>query len=193
MCGRYHIDPELAVEVQEIIGKNMKKLRFNEKDIFPGSKGLILMLGNEAIVPKEIMWGFPGKDKNKLIINARSESALQKPMFSESLERRRCIIPARSFYEWDREKNKVTFSRNDASAIYLAGIYNRFNDEDRFTILTTAANESVLDTHDRMPVVIEKEAISDWLFSYERAPELMRQTMPMFSAKKDYEQLSLDL
>ncbi|WP_026496537.1 SOS response-associated peptidase [Butyrivibrio sp. WCD3002] len=193
MCGRYHIDPELAIEVQEILGKNVKKLRFNEKDIFPGSKGLILMPGNESIVPKEITWGFPGKEKNRLIINARSESALQKPMFSESLERRRCIIPARSFYEWDKEKNKVTFSRNDATAIYLAGIYNRFKDEDRFTILTTAANESVCDVHERMPVVIEKDAISDWLFSFERAPKLLQQPMPLFSSKKDYEQLSFNL
>ena len=193
MCGRYHIDPELAVEVQEIIGKNMKKLRFNEKDIFPGSKGLILMPGNESITPKEIMWGFPGKDKNKLIINARSESAHQKAMFSESLAHRRCIIPARSFYEWDKEKNKVTYSRSDTSAIYLAGIYNRFNNADRFTVLTTAANESISDIHDRMPVVIEKESISDWLFSYEKSTQLMRRKMPLFLAKRDYEQLSLDL
>ncbi len=193
MCGRYHIDPELAVEIQEIISDRVKKLRFEQKDIFPGSKGLILVPENDEIIPREVMWGFPGKEKNKLIINARSESALQKPMFSDSLMQRRCIIPASSFYEWDREKNKVTYSRMDHSAIFLAGIYNRFKDEDRFSILTTAANDSVSDVHDRMPVTIEKDALSDWLFDYEKTPALLQKEMPMYESKKDYEQLTLDL
>ncbi len=193
MCGRYHIDPELAVEIQEIISDRVKKLRFEQKDIFPGSKGLILVPENDEIIPREVMWGFPGKEKNKLIINARSESALQKPMFSDSLMQRRCIIPASSFYEWDREKNKVTYSRMDHSAIFLAGIYNRFKDEDRFSILTTAANDSVSDVHDRMPVTIEKDALSDWLFDYEKTSALLQKEMPMYESKKDYEQLTLDL
>ncbi len=193
MCGRYHIDPELAIEVQEVISKNVKKLRFEEKDIFPGSKGLILVPEKSEIIPKEIFWGFPGKDKNKLIINARSESAHQRPMFSESLEHRRCLIPARSFFEWDKNKDRVTFSRADTSAIFLAGIYNRFDNEDRFTILTTAANDSVSAFHERMPITIEKPDIEDWLFSNEKTPELLSKEMPMFSSKKDFEQLTLDL
>ena len=193
MCGRYHIDPELAVEVQEVISDNIKKLRFEEKDIFPGSKGLILVPENSEIIPRQIMWGFPGKEKKSLIINARSESAHQRPMFSESLAHRRCIIPARSFYEWDAAKDKVTFTRGDSSAIFLAGIYNRFDNEDRFTILTTTANASVSGYHDRMPVIIEKPAIPDWLFSNEKTPELLQREMPMFSSTKDFEQLTLDL
>ena len=193
MCGRYHIDPELAVEVQEVISDNIKKLRFEEKDIFPGSKGLVLIPEKSEIIPRQIMWGFPGKEKKNLIINARSESAHQKPMFAESLQHRRCIIPARSFFEWDKNKDKVTFTRTDNSAIFLAGIYSRFDNEDRFTILTTAANASVSDYHERMPVVIEKPAIPDWLFSYEKTPELLSKEMPMFSSSKDFEQMTLDL
>ncbi|WP_026526052.1 SOS response-associated peptidase [Butyrivibrio sp. VCD2006] len=193
MCGRYHIDPELALEVQEIISDNIKKLRFEEKDIFPGSKGLILIPEKSEIIPRQITWGFPGKEKKNLIINARSESAHQRPMFSDSLSHRRCLIPARCFYEWDSHKDKVTFSRKDSSAIFLAGIFNRFDNEDRFTILTTAANASVSGFHDRMPVVIEKPEINDWLFSNEKTPELLKREMPMFSSKKDFEQMTLDL
>jgi putative SOS response-associated peptidase YedK len=191
MCGRYYIDSDLAKEVQKVISEKHKKLRFEEKDIFPGSKGVVLMPEKSEILPKEIFWGFPGKEKSRLIINARSETALQKPMFSDCLSHRRCIIPARSFYEWDRSKNKVTYSLDTNEAIYLAGIYSIFNNEVCFTILTTAANASVSDVHDRMPVVISQNNIPEWLFDDENAVKLISNEMPMFVAKRDYEQLSL--
>ncbi len=193
MCGRYHIDSELAKEVQKVISDKYKKLRFEEKDISPGSKGVVLMPENSEILPKEIFWGFPGKEKSRLIINARSETAHQRPLFSECLSHRRCIIPARSFYEWDKSKDKVTFCLDSNEAIYLAGIYNLFNNEDCFTILTTAANASVSAVHDRMPVVIERKDIHDWLFNDEKAHNLINRDMPMFVSKRDYEQLSLPL
>ncbi len=77
-------------------------------DIHPADSAIILS-GSRFSLQAEVMgWGFPSY--NQLLINARAESALQKPTFSESVMRRRCIIPARHFYEWDSKKNKVTFS-----------------------------------------------------------------------------------
>ena len=109
----------------------------------------------------------------------------------KGLSHRRCIIPARSFYEWNKSKDKVTFCLDSNEAIYLARIYNLFNNEDCFTILTTAANASVSAVHDRMPVVIEQKDIYDWLFNDEKAHNLINRDMPMFVSKRDYEQLSL--
>ena len=79
-----------------------------------------------------MQWGFPQYQKKGLLINARAETALERKSFRDSVLHRRCVIPARHFYEWDSDKNKVTFFRKDAAVVYMAGFYNRFGDEERF-------------------------------------------------------------
>ena len=73
------------------------------------------------------------------------------------------LIPASGFYEWSRLKEKNTFFRYDAALLYMAGFCVWFEDERRFVILTTAANESMRKVHDRMPLILEKEQLADWL------------------------------
>lgn len=113
-------------------------------------------------------WGFPGFDRSKVIFNARSESVLEKKMFRESIMKRRLIVPATAFYEWNSRKEKVTFlpmeGRNSKHVLYMAGFYNHFADADRFVILTTAANASMIDVHDRMPLLLEDTELEDWLW-----------------------------
>ena len=137
-----------------------------------------------------MFWGIEGKD-NKLIINARAESVLEKPMFSGDFEHRRCVMPAESFYEWDKDRNKVTFFRKDKSPIYLAGIYQLSQNRDSFTILTTAANASMIRVHDRMPLMIERDNVRDWLYDYEAAKGMLSIEMPLLESRQEYEQLSL--
>ncbi len=144
----------------------------------------------DTINVSEIFWGIKGKDK-KLIINARAETVLEKTMFSESVLRRRCILPAAGFYEWDKEKNKVTFYRNDKSPIYLAGFYQLSENRDSFVVLTTAANESMIQVHDRMPLMIDKAEVKDWLWDSYAAKEMLGEKMPQLNSHMEYEQLSL--
>ncbi len=80
-------------------------------------------------------------------------------MFRDSVLHRRCIIPAKHFYEWDSDKNKVTFLRKDKSVLYMAGFYNCFQGEDRFIIITTQANTSVQKVHNRMPLILEDKEL----------------------------------
>ena len=137
-----------------------------------------------------MFWGVTQKDK-KLVINARAESALEKPMFSDSVERRRLVIPAAGFYEWDKDKNKVTFYSKDKSPIYLAGFYQLSDNKDSFVILTTAANESMIKVHDRMPLMIEKNAVKDWIFDTDAAKEMLHMKMPLLESHQEYEQMKL--
>ncbi|MBQ6588375.1 MAG: SOS response-associated peptidase family protein [Butyrivibrio sp.] len=137
-----------------------------------------------------MFWGLEGKDK-KLVINARAESALDKQMFADSMAHRRCVMPAEGFYEWDRDKNKVTFYRSDKRPIYLAGFYGMSNNRDSFVILTTKANESMIKVHDRMPLMIEKGRVRDWLYDIDAAKEMLAMDMPLLESKREYEQLSL--
>ena len=142
-----------------------------------------------ALVP--LTWGFIGYDGKSLIINARAESILTKPTFAESIRERRCVLPAAGFYEWDRERQKVTFTDPAEPVIYLAGIYRPYGDDMRFAVITREANESMRPVHDRMPLMIAPEQVRTWIRDPAAAQEMLREPMPQLQAKRDYEQLSL--
>ena len=96
------------------------------------------------------------------LINARSETVATKPTFRESFRKRRCLIPADGFYEWQRvgKKKQPFFIRmKDHSGFAFAGIWQ----DEGFAILTTQANELVAPLHDRMPVILEPADYDRWL------------------------------
>jgi putative SOS response-associated peptidase YedK len=193
MCGRYYYSDKTNYEVEEDLELESGSLSMDKGDVTPAMNGIVLTKSSgssEIVKATEMFWGLAGKDK-KLVINARAESVFDKPMFSGSMETRRCIMPAAGFYEWDKEKNKVTFFRKDKRPVYLAGFYSLSDNKDSFVILTTAANESMISVHDRMPVMIEKEHVKDWLYDTEKAKKLLAMPMPQLDSSREYEQLSL--
>jgi putative SOS response-associated peptidase YedK len=105
------------------------------------------------------------------MINARSETAATMRAFRDPLRLRRCLIPADGFYEWKRagkEKLPFCFTSADESVFALAGIWDRWkNPQGRWiescSILTTTPNELVRDLHDRMPVILARDAYELWL------------------------------
>jgi putative SOS response-associated peptidase YedK len=110
-------------------------------------------------------WGFSTSD-GKLIINARSETAEEKPMFKSAMANRRCLIPASGYFEWKKDgkhKTKYAFHRSDGM-LYLAGCYREEKDSPlpTFVILTRNAVGDIIDIHDRMPVIVPKDKIDDW-------------------------------
>ena len=137
-------------------------------------------------------WGFlGGADRKQLMINARAESALEKKSFSESVLRRRCIVPAKHFYEWDAQKNKATFTWDESPSLYMAGFWNYFGTESRFIILTTEANDSMRKVHDRMPLILPENQIMDWIDEDDMVRDFLAQPSPMLSKYQEYEQLTL--
>ena len=73
----------------------------------------------------------------------------------------------------------------------MAGLYNHYQDEDRFVILTTAANESMKPVHDRMPLLLERDEIGKWLFEDNLTEVLLRKTPALLERRADFEQMSL--
>jgi putative SOS response-associated peptidase YedK len=106
-------------------------------------------------------------------INAKAETVATAPAFREAVRRRRCLVPADAFYEWQKldPKHKQPFAIALASRepYGLAGVWERWKDPrtgeslETFTIITTEANEVVAPLHNRMPVIIERKDYARWL------------------------------
>ena len=107
------------------------------------------------------------------LINARAETAREKPSFRAAFAARRCLIPADGFYEWKREggaKQPWLIGMKDRGPFAFAGLWERWSAPDggaeameTFAILTTAANEIVAPIHHRMPVILAPAAFCSWL------------------------------
>jgi len=105
------------------------------------------------------------------MINAKSETLMEKPSFRSSFQTKRCVILADSFYEWKREENKKTPMRiglNNNQIFPMAGLWSTFTRPDgtkihSTTIITTHANELMSEIHDRMPVILDDQAVATWL------------------------------
>ena len=154
-------------------------------DIYPGQKALALT----ADGPQTMSWGF--QERGRLLINARCETALEKPLFKSHVRARRCLLPAAGFYEWDPAKEKVTCTAQNGGTILLAGFYRLEEDGNHFIILTTEANESMAGIHPRMPLILSEEEGSAWLADDGSIETLLRITPPLVAAHRSYEQQSL--
>jgi len=103
-------------------------------------------------------------------VNARSETAHEKPSFRDALKRDRCLVPASGFYEWHApepgaRKQPYWIRRRDREPMALAGLHarnERAEPADSFTILTTRPNALMARLHDRQPVIVPRGAIPLW-------------------------------
>lgn len=185
MCGRYSLfTEEENQEIMRIVrslenrypGNNMK-----HGEIYPTNAAPILCQEGNEVKPELSTWGFPRFGAKGVIINARSETADSRPMFKKSLHTRRCLVPSTGFYEWTQHgtKTKYRFTLPNEHTLYMAGIFNEFKGENRFVILTTTANNSIADIHDRMPVILPRTLAEEWIASEEFAISYLHTSMPV--------------
>jgi len=184
MCGRYYIEFDEEA-LQGIAGEIEKKI-----EDYPGQ--ITIKTGGEIfpadIVPVQtginryeaMKWGFVSFT-GKPLINARSETAFEKPMFREAMRERRCLIPASGYYEWSKERGKKTKFRFHLpdQPMYFAGCYRkeRSNPLYHFVILTQEATNGIKVIHHRMPVIIRPEHFDLWLHDGRRAMEYAAQDL----------------
>jgi putative SOS response-associated peptidase YedK len=104
-------------------------------------------------------------------INARSETAAEKPLYRTPFKKRRALIPASGFYEWQQRetfKQPYYFQLPETDLFSFAGLYDIWYDQDQvphksFSILTTAPNDDMSGIHDRMPVILDRDEEAHWL------------------------------
>lgn len=190
MCGRYHIDEEMTQEIRRMVRTLESRLKVpGSGDIYPSMEAPVLLKDvKEGLKGQSMAWGFPGKEKKQLLINARAETAGERPLFAQAVARRRCVIPARWFYEWNREKEKAEFAREDGSSLYMAGFYGYFQQIPRFMILTTPANASVQPIHHRMPLILEKEELEEWIYEDSAVEHFLKKTPKPLECRQEYHQ-----
>ena len=190
MCSRYYIDPDMMEEISRVVQNIDRRIRLTQGDIRPTDVAPVIGQSEYGLELSMCRWGYPLSKGKNLVINARVENVMDKPSFQNGILYHRLLIPADGFYEWNSQKEKSTFSRSDSSVLYMAGFCDWFKNERRFVILTTAANDSMKKTHDRMPLILEREQIADW-FDNSKMSALLYQTPALLNRQTEYEQQSL--
>ena len=162
MCGRYALEATKSELWERYLLGEMKEDVEERAEIFPTNYTPLIMPGNELVHQK---WGFVEPFAKRPLINARAETILEKPTFSQPFRTARCLVPATAFFEWEKvgdEKLKRKIAVADIPIFSMAGILKTYQDENGnpftvFSIITTAANDQMRAIHDRMPVILEPE------------------------------------
>lgn len=169
MCGRYFISNEQEeAEINKII--ETVKIRYRNTPILSEMKtGEIYPTYIVPVITAEspvlMKWGFARFDGKGQVINARLESASEKPMFRKPFAERRCLVPASWFFEWEkRGTKKQKYAIGFQDTLYMAGLYRFERDVPipTFVILTRPAAPGIAFIHDRMPVILTKETHKAW-------------------------------
>lgn len=187
MCGRYTLRTPASklAEVFELLHAPDISPRYN---IAPTQRVLTIRAAeNRVREPSLPHWGLiPSWAQDPSIgsrmINARSDTAATKPAFRSAFRQRRCLIPADGFYEWQAEgriKQPYFIHRRDDEPFAFAGLWESWHRDgqepiESCTILTTDANPTLSQLHDRMPVILPEEEYDRWLDPQLREPSLIQ-------------------
>lgn len=178
MCCRYWADesPELRAIVEEmnrspLVEKWQKTTAVKSYgEVCPTDVVPVIApdrSGTRAVFPMK--WGYSGKH---LLMNARSETAGEKPTFKTDWERHRCIVPASWYFEWEHRMDndgrkhtgdKYRIHPKDSSMTWLCGLYRIENGLPVFVVLTREPGEELRFIHDRMPLIIPENLVDEWI------------------------------
>ena len=189
MCGRYYFSAENSDDKIRILSDMMERNypgAYKTGEIFPGDTAPAIIQKQGRIVPVPAVFGFPGFQGSRLLINARAETAAEKKTFAACLNDRRVILPATGFYEWshDSQKVKYMFTVVLLPVMYLCGLYQITDGQFRFVILTRAANASMEEIHDRMPVIVGESEVRPYLTDRNAAEAILESAAPALNRRR---------
>jgi putative SOS response-associated peptidase YedK len=196
MCGRFafYSPSEATAALFGVSVAPVLKPRYN---IAPTQQIATIRTGvGETREFAMLRWGlipFWAKDRSigNRMINARAETVAEKPSFRAAYRKRRCVVLADGFYEWREESNgkrPYYISLASGAPFAFAGLWEDWHAKDSeesiqsTTIITTAASKFMSKLHDRMPIVLEKDAANRWLAGDEKALSVIIEANPDFRA-----------
>ncbi|MGA9998107.1 MAG: SOS response-associated peptidase [Pyrinomonadaceae bacterium] len=198
MCGRFTLKAPKKVIAKQF-GVRIEDELVPHYNIAPTQTVAAIRLaqGGEGMEFIRLDWGLiPSWAKDTTIasklINARSETLSEKPSFREALKRRRCLIVADGFFEWDKKgktKQPYYFQLKDGLPFAFAGLWERWAGHEEggvetCTIITTTPNELLAQVHDRMPVILPPEVYSMWLDEEVRNGEMRKELLSPYPSSE---------
>lgn len=199
MCGRF-VQSQAAEKYAEFLGVHEIKVDplTPSYNVAPTDYVYAVAEHDGERLLGSFRWGllpFWAKDKKMAArnINARSETAATKASFKESLAKRRCLIPADGFYEWQRNvKGKLPhfIYNKDGTPLVFAGLWSAWKDPETgerlrtCTILTGEPNAAVAPIHDRMPVALGEDAWGPWLDRELADPDAATELLQIYPAER---------
>lgn len=165
MCGQYYYDNTTFSFIDSDEDDEVKTMS-------PGQDIPVLLYYEGRIIMTKLKWGYSLSTKKELIINARCETLLEKKIFKDDMLERRCVIPAKGFYQKDAKQHRVGFESLEHQTIYMTGIYR--HKEKEVAIITTNANDVMKPVHHRMPLMISKVDVKQWLENKNEAIKLLQ-------------------
>ncbi|NBC46671.1 MAG: hypothetical protein GVY22_01500 [Gammaproteobacteria bacterium] len=176
MCGRFaqYSDPEVIARHFDLETDLQPEPRYN---LAPTQPVLAVRLGEDGQRElTRLRWGLvpfwsDGPDNRYSMINARAETVANKPAYRAAFAKRRCLIPADAFYEWqpgERAKTPYAIRRKDQQVFAMAGLWEHWEGEEgsvieSCTIIVTEGNALLAPIHDRMPVILDPSDYDTWL------------------------------
>ncbi|VGO15512.1 Putative SOS response-associated peptidase YedK [Pontiella desulfatans] len=159
MCGRF-TQTKTREEVLKQLGEvELPPLFHGRYNVAPTQNVAVFRQSNPTKA-QQCIWGFQNPHSGALVINARSETLAERPMFKDLLAANRCLIPADGFYEW-KGKQPYYFQTLKQQLFGFAGLWR----EGRCVIITRAADQNMQGIHHRMPVIIDQTQWNNWLAS----------------------------
>jgi putative SOS response-associated peptidase YedK len=201
MCGRF-ARINTAKEIKEIFNLDQIEIELKPSYNIAPTQDVAVILENGDSKLAAMRWGlipFWAKDIaiGAKLINARSETIDEKPSFKYSFQKRRCLIVANGFYEWQKrgvKKFPYFIHLKDNQPFCFAGIYDNWKspEGDKFTscsIITTDASKAIKSIHQRMPVILSEKDFSMW-FKNRDIQELKKLLIPYSKERIEFHEVS---
>lgn len=192
MCGRYtYYSAKDLIENYKFLNKSDHQTRLaldapDNYNVTPGSKMPVIVAGQQKRRIELMTWGIiPNWSKEphtKLkLINARQEALFEKPLWKSLAKSKRCIVPARGFYEWkdiDGNRQPYYISPKKGNLLSFAGLYDEWQGSNNelirtFCIITTSPNAEMAKIHNRMPAILSSDVLDLWLSDKELEQDLI--------------------
>lgn len=201
MCSRYRLTSDVG-KLRTVFPDSpddwFDSIDRKYESFYPGSSVPVILNVRDSEYFGHFQWGIVpdwAKNKSMTLINTKSEEALVKPTWKGSFRKRRCLMPATSFFEpaaIDGKKYQVEFTMKDGSAFAFAGIWQK---TDKFgeprnccSLLTCESNSIVGEVHGRMPVILHRAQFETYLNTpAEQAEKLMTILLPYPAEEMDAE------
>ena len=199
MCGRYTLTVNIDYLIEHFELRDTKLEYYPRYNIAPGQNVPVIGINRGERGLAFMRWGLIPQWAQEVftgykMINARAETVDKKPAFRASFHNNRCLIPADSFFEWHKVKDKkqpVRFVLPDKPVFAFAGLWSLWHTPEgekvfSCSIVTTTSNEFMKDIHDRMPVILADKHMRDKWLTWSEADKLKSLLHPYQGKMRSY-------